>query len=84
MTDTNSSDGIKSLLGIIAHSVFEAIKEIELGARQISESAVDLHDLGDPSAGALSDLGRDLYRHATALHDKMAALFEEGTEDADD
>lgn len=86
MTDTETArrENARSFLGIVAHSIYEGIKEIELGARQISEAATELRDLGDPSAGALSDLGRDLHRHASALHDKMAALFEEETEDADD
>jgi len=86
MTDTRAADreNARSLLGIVAHSIYEAIKEIELGARQISKIAAKLRVLDDPSADALSDLGRDLYRHTSALHDEMKALFEEGTEDADD
>jgi hypothetical protein len=86
MTNADLVQDAKSLLGHVADAVFEAIRELELGADQIDTVAAELRGAADlPAederlARALGDLGRDLFRHVRALRHEMDVLFEDGTD----
>jgi hypothetical protein len=86
MTNADLVQDAKSLLGHVAHAVFEAIRELELGADQIDTVAAELRGAADlPAederlARALGELGRDLFRHVRALRYEMNVLFEDGTD----
>jgi hypothetical protein len=89
MTHNNTIQDAKSLLGHVAHAIYEAIKELESGADQIDGIAAELRDVdGLPEeevedeqfAFALGDLGRGLFRHLKALRHEMDVVFEDAAE----
>ena len=81
-TDNDTIQDAKSLLEHIAHAIYEANNELELGASQIDEIVAELRGVGnlpeedEQFADALGDLGRGLYRHVRALRNEMGVMFE--------
>jgi hypothetical protein len=87
MDNTDLAQDAKSLLGHVAHAIYEAIRELELGANHIDATAAELSGVDDlpeedeQLARALGELGRDLFRHVRALRHEMDALFEDETDE---
>jgi hypothetical protein len=84
MANNDTIQDAKSLLGHVGHAVYEAIKELELGASQIDAIAAELRGAGDLPEGdkqlatALGDLGRGLFRHSKTLRREIDVVFEDG------
>ena len=80
MTNADLRDA-KDLLGHVAPAIYEAIRELELGADQIDEIAAELRGADSCELSrALGDLGRDLFRHVRALRRAMDVVFEDETD----
>jgi hypothetical protein len=81
MTNNDTIQDAKSLLQHVAHAIYEAIKELELGASHIDEIATELWgrvpEDKEQFADALGVLGRGLFRHVKALRHEMDVVFED-------
>jgi hypothetical protein len=86
MNNADLVQDAKSLLGHVAPAIYEAIRELELGANQIDAVAAELRgadalpEEDERLVRALGELGRDLFRHVRALRRAMGVMFEDETD----